>query len=422
MRYSFLMLRTLFVWVALLYRIQAQSASFPLESVSVEGTTLSKDVVMDLAGLHIGVPIDQAAMEAASQKLNQSGLFEFVNFSYGPGPKQGYILTLKVADPSSLFNATIDIPGTNEDELWRWLASRYPSLDHKVPANEAGQQFVARQLEEHVGAALEGHHVVGRLETVLTPGGKSIISFQPDPLPRIASMSFTGQSELTSQELMGLIPKDVMEQGYTDRTFRRAVELNIRRAYEERGMYRVRFPSILAQREAGWSVSVKTSIEEGAKYTLGDVQIVGDKLPVEAMLKAAKFRKGEIANWTEIQNSIWEMERPVRRMGYFHASAKPGRILHDEQHVLDLKVPFNLGQFYTFGQLRITGLTPKLEAEARKIWNLTPGAVFDYDYPRDFFPAFFRSVDSGQFKKFNVAMQKGSGENVMDFVLTFEPR
>jgi outer membrane protein assembly factor BamA len=416
------MLRVLLVWIVLLYRIQAQSASFPLESVSVEGTALSKDVVLELAGLHIGSPVDQAAMEGASRRLNETGMFESVSYSYEPGQKQGYALTLKVPDPSSLFNATIDIPGVNDDELWRWLASHYPSLDHKVPANEAGQQFVGRKLEEHLGAVLEGHHVVGRLETVLTPGGKSTISFQPDPLPRIVAINFTGQSELTAQELVALVPKDVREQGYTDRTFRRAVELNLRRAYEERGMYRVHFPSITAQRESGWSVSVTASVEEGAKFTLGDVQIVGDNLPVDAMLKAAKFRKGEIANWTEIQKSIWELERPVRRMGYLHAAAKPERILHDDQHVLDVKIPFNLGQFYTFGQLRITGLTPNQEAQARKTWDLTPGAVFDYDYPKDFFPAFFRSVDSRQFKKFNVTMQKGSGENVMDFVLTFEAR
>ncbi len=416
------MLRMLLFSLALVCGIEGQNATFVLESVSVEGSSLSKDVVLELAGLHIGSPVDQAALQAAAQRLNDSGLFDSVNYRYEPGSQQGYALTLQVADPVSLFNASIDIPGTNEDELWKWLASRYPALDHKVPANEAGQQFICRTLEEHLGAALEGHHLVSRLETVLIPGGKSNISIQPDPLPRIAAMSFTGQSEFTAQELIGLIPKDVKEQGYADHTFRRAVELNLRRAYEERGMYRVRFSNITVQKEPGWAVSVATSVEEGAKFTLGDVQIVGDKLPVEEMLKAAKFRKGEIANWTQIQNSIWELERPVKRMGYFHATAKPERIYHDDQHVLDVKVGFNLGHFYRFGQLWITGLAPDLEAKARKVWALTPGAVFDYDYPRDFFPAFFRNVDSQRFKKFNFSMQKGAGEDVMDFLLTFEPR
>jgi outer membrane protein assembly factor BamA len=251
---------------------------------------------------------------------------------------------------------------------------------------------------------------------------KSTISFQPDPLPRIAAMIFTGQSELTSEQLSGLIPKDMREQGYADQLFRRTIILNLRRAYEEHGMYRVRFPSITVQREPGWSVSVTTSIDEGAKFTLGEVQVLGDKLPIDAMLKAAKFRKGEIANWSEIQNSIWELEKPVKRMGYLNASAKPERVFHDEQHVLDIKLPFSMGPFYRFGRLQITGLAPELEAQARKLWSLNPGDPFDYEYPRDFFQVFFRSVDSRQFKKVSPSMRKGSGENVMDFVLVFEPR
>ena len=416
------MFRVAIVFTVLLCQMNGQSGSFPLESVSVEGTTLSKDAVLNLAGLHIGSPIDKSAIEAASQKLNESGMFESVNYRYAQAPKQGYALTLMLADPRSLFNATIDIPGVNEDELWRWLSSTYPLLNHKVPANEAAQRFVSRKLEDHLGPALEGHHIVGQLETEFGRGNKSSISFRPDPLPRITALNFKGQSELTSDQLAALIPADMKEQGYTDRTFQRAVDLNLRRAYEERGMYRVRFPSLTAQKEPGWSVSVTTAIEEGPKFSLGEVQLVDDKLPVEAMFNAAKFRKGQIANWTEIQSSIWELEKPVKRLGYLDARVNPERVLDDNRHILDLRISVNLGPLYRFGQLRITGLPPDLEAQARKIWRLNEGDPFDYDYPKDFFQAFFRSVDSRQFKKFNVKMQKSSRENVMDFAVFFEPR
>ncbi len=415
------MLRICFVWTAFLCLIQAQSTTFPLESVSVEGTALSKDVVMDLAGLHIGSPVDKTALDAASQKLGETGIFESVNYRYAPGPQKGYALTLQLADPKSVSNASIDIPGVNEDEVWQWLAAQYPSLNHKVPANDAGQQFVERKLEEHLAAALEGHHLAAKTEVDLTHGGKSNVSFQPDPLPRIEAMNFMGASALTPAQLADLIPKDVREQGYTDRGFHQAVELNLRRAYEERGRYRVRFASITAQREPGWAVSVTTSVEEGPKFTLGEVQVQGDKLPLDAMLEAAKFRKGQIANWTEIQNSIWELEKPVKRLGYLNASAKPERIFHDEQRVLDVRLSVSLGPLYRFGQLRITGLTPELEAEARKVWSLNPGDPFNYEYPNDFSQVFFRTVGSTKFK-FKTKMQKGSGENVMDFALAFEPR
>jgi outer membrane protein assembly factor BamA len=407
--------------LVILCQIQAKNGSFSLESVTLEGTAVSKDAVLELAGLRIGSPVDKVAFETAAQKLNDSGMFESVNYRFAPGANRGYILTLALVDPKSPTDATIDFAGVDEDEAWKWLASRYPSLNHKVPGNDAAQMFVARKLEQHLAAALDGHHVVARLESDLKTRRASI-SFQPEPLPRIAALRFTGQAEFTSEQLADIIPKDIKDQGYTDRGFRQSVELNLRRAYEERGMFRVRFPNIVAEPQPGWAISITTTIEEGAKYTLGDVHILGDKLPIDAMLKAANFQKSEKANWTKIQNSLWEMEKPLKRLGYLNAASVPERIFHDDQHILDLNVSFRLGPLYRFGQLRIVGLAPGLEAQARKIWSLNPGDPFDYDYPRDFFQAFFRSVDSRQFKRFNANFQKGSGENVMDFALSFDPR
>jgi len=414
------MRRLFLISLAILCRIQAQNGTFTLESVVIEGTTLSRETVLDLAGLHIGASVDQAAFEAAGQKLNDSGLFESVSYHFGPSQHKGYILTLTLADPR-LINAAIDIPGINEDEQWRWLAARYPFLDHKVPANDAGQMFVARKLEEHLAQTLEGHHIVTQVESDLMRG-RSLILFEPDPLPRVASIKFTGEMELTAEQLGAVIPQDVREHGYSGRSFRQAVELNLRRAYEERGMYRVRFPTITAERQPGWSVSATVAIEEGPKYTLGDVQIVGDNLPVDAMLKAANFHKNEIANWTEIQNSLYELEKPVKRLGYLNAASVPERILHDDQHVLDVKVSFRLGPLFRLGQVQFVGLAPNVEEQARKIWGPKPGDPFDYEYPTDFFKAFSRTVDSRLFKRVKATMRKGSSDNVMDFVVTFEPR
>lgn len=415
------MRRIVLVLIAILCEIQARAASFPLESVSLEGTVLSKDVVLELAGLHIGSRVDPAAFDAALKMLNATGLFESVNYRYAPGPAKGYALTLNLSDPKSPLDAVIDVPGANEDEVWRWIEAQYPSLHRNVPANDAAQTFLSRKIEEHLAALLDGHHVTAQLQSDIRTR-KSVISFQPDPLPKIASMSFAGEAEFTPDQLRDIIPADVKERGYTGSVFREAVELNLRRAYEDHGMYRVRFPEITAKMEPGWSVAVTTSIEEGPKFTLGDVQIVGDGLPTEAMLKAANFRKNELANWTIIQNSIWELEKPVKRMGYLDARAVPERIFHDDLHVLDLKLSLRPGQLYRFGELQIAGLPPSLEAQARKIWSLQPGEPFDYDYPKEFFPTFFKAVDSRQFKKVNASMRKGSGERIMDFVLTFEPR
>jgi len=415
------MFRKLLYFLALSFVIHSQDATLPLESVSVEGSAQPNETVLEIAGFHIGAPVDKAAIEAACIKLQESGIFQSINYRYAPGPKHGYAVTLTLADQTALSEAAIDIPGVAEDEVWQWLKSKYPAYSHKVPSVPTAQDFLARQIERHVGAALDGQHVVARLENDFGPPPRLIISFQPETLPRISAMNFAGQHELTSGQLAGILERVAAGEGYTDRRFRQYVELNLRPAYEEHGMYRVRFPAITSQK-TGSSIEVATTIEEGPKFILGDVQLVGEDLPADAMLNAAKFKKGETANWTEIQRGIYELEKPVKRLGYMTASAKPQRILKDDQHVLDLKIAVEKGPLYHLGRVSFTGLAPDLEASARKVWGPQPGAPYDYGYPSDFLKAFSKSADLRQFKKFDAKSQAGSGDHVMDVILVFEPR
>jgi len=407
--------------LALVLLSPLHSQSLPLESVILEGTGVSRDAVLGIAQLRVGAPIDKKAIDAACARLTDTGLFQSIAYRYAPGPKRGYVLTLTLEDQKQLTDAVIDFPFGDEAELWQWLASQYAPFNRKVPGNDAAQEFLSAALAEHAKAELDGQPVVTHMETGMVHR-KTLISFQPATLPRIYSMTFTGQHELTSDALGELLSKLVpADEGYIERHYRQIVELNLRRAYEEHGMYRVQFTKIAPQKAAAGSVTVTTAIEEGPQYKLGDVTFVGDNLPLDAMLKAAKFKKGQTANWTEIQQGIWEAEKPVKRTGYFTASAHPERIFHDGQLVLDLKIPFALGPLYRTGQLKIMGLTPEQEAKVRKLWKLQPGAPYDYAYAAEFLKTFAQSEAPGQFKKFSSAAQK-QADNVMDITLLFEPR
>jgi outer membrane protein insertion porin family len=414
------MFRFLFYLLILGATLRAQDPPLPLESVTLEGTSLTKEFVLDLAGLRIGAPINKSGIEAACARLQESGIFQSINYRYGPGSNHGYALTLSVADQGILMAAAIDLPGVDENEIWEWLASQYPAFRRKVPANDAAQQFIATKIEQHLGPKLAGRHLVARLESDLVRR-TTLISFQPEKLPRVGAMNFTGQSELSAAQLSALIQK-VVEDGYTERRFRQALELNARRAYEEHGMYRVRFNSVTMQELSDGSVAVTTALEEGPKYTLGDVQFIGDHLPLSMMSDAAKFKKGQVANWTEIQSGIWASERPLKRTGYFDASSSSERVFHDDSHVLDVRISFHLGSFYHFGEVRFTGLSPALEAEAYKVWKLKPGDPYDYDYPRDFMPAFLQAVGGQHFKSYKVLTQKNNATHQADFTIAFEPR
>lgn len=396
----------------------SQNAIFPLESVAIEGSEIPQPVILEIAGLRIASPIDKARIEQACQNLQDSGLFASISYQYAPGPKKGYALTLTLTDQAPLSNAVIDVPGVDEAEAWRWLVSKFRRFDHQVPQVEAAQRFLSRQFERHLTARLRGQSLTVRMETDLQTGMVTL-SFQPEVLPRIQSIAFTGNQTVTSTELSSVLNRLVVNEEFTSRKFTTAVELNLRPVYEQRGLYRARFaPGGPQLTDAG--VTLAVAITEGQPYQLGKVELIGENVPVDAMFSAAKLPVGKIANWKQIQEGIWEMEKVVKRTGFFNAVASPDRVFDDAAYVLDLRIRIAKGPLYHFGEVRIRGLSRDLEERARQMWRPKPGDPYDYAYPYEFLQAFSRIVDFRKFRKYDAVPQPGTGDHVMDISLVFE--
>jgi outer membrane protein assembly factor BamA len=398
----------------------SQNAAFPLESVTIEGSAVPQSAIMEIAGLRIATPIDKAAIEQACKELQESGLFASISYRYAPGPKKGYALTLILADQVPLSTATIDIPGTDENEIWQWLTAKFQRFDHQAPQVDAAQKYLANQIEQHLGSRMRGQHLTVRMETDLKTH-KLSLSFQPEVLPRIRSVTFSGNQALASAELGSVLNPIVLNQEYTERKFAAAIEMNLRPVYEQHAFYRVAFaPGSPQLSETG--VSMNVAITEGAQYQLGKVDLIGENLPVNAMLSAGKLPKGKLANWKQIQEGLWEMEKVVKRSGFFEASSSPDRSYDDATHVLDLRISISKGPLYHFGELQIEGLSPELQERARRIWQPKRGDPYDYAYPNEFFQAFSRIVDFRDLRKYDAVVQKRAGDHVMDIKLIFESR
>src|SRR6185369_6016287 len=105
--------------------------------------------------------------------------------------------------------ASIDIPGLDEAETWRWLAQRFHRFDHVAPQADLAQQYLAREIERHVGSAARGQHLTVRVETDFK-SHKLLLSFKPETLPRVVNFSFTGNSVVGTAAL-GAVLKNILE-------------------------------------------------------------------------------------------------------------------------------------------------------------------------------------------------------------------
>ena len=401
----------------------AQDGLFPLESVTIQGSVVSRAAILDAAGLQLGMGIDKPHIDAACTRLQASGIFESINYNYAPAPKGGVALTLILADPHVLSNASIDVPGLNEAETWDWLKTQYPNFDRKIPGAQGAQEYLAKTIEQHLGNKLHGQHLVARMEQDFTTN-RSLVSLQPETLPKVTALSFTGQQEIPADKLQTILMGYAQTQGYTDRGFRQLVELNLRAAYEDHGMYRVKFPSIAIAfvdgNDPGGDVSVAVSIEEGPKYTLGATTVSGDAPAPAELLQAAAFKSGELANWSEIQAGIYSSEKPLKQRGYLVAKIEPERAFDDQRHLLNLNLKVAPGPQFHFGDVHFQGLPPDMESKARGLWKMKAGDPFDPFYSSQFVADFSRKTDLRQFKKRSVKDVPGPGEHVRDVILRFE--
>lgn len=389
----------------------------PLESVVVQGSGMSRDTVMGMAGLEIGKPVDKTSIEAACAKLGESGLFQDVQYQYKQGPKNGYAVMLALSDQPRLIRATIDVPDVNEPDVWKWISAKYPAYDRRVPEPGAAQEYLARDIENHLGAQLHGHHIVSQMETDVGGGG-SLISFHPDFLPQITGLKFVGPNEVPLSEIRPLMMRVLGSDGYMERRFKQAVELNLRGLYEQYGMYRVRFPEVRMERTSEKEVTVTTVIEEGPQYTLGSVDFSGEGVSAREMEKLTKLKSGEIANWREIDRGLFDAMRVFKATGYLDATPNPERVFDDSQHVLSLRVSVNRGPRYTLESVTFTGLTPEQEAKARQSWSLPTGAPYNEYYGSEFYRDFAKAVDVHQFKKWGVNLKRMPG-HVVDVEVLF---
>lgn len=316
-----------------------------------------------------------------------------------------------------MVDASIDVAGVDEKTLWTWISGQFPSFNGRVPQSDEAQQYLAHLLEQKLGDTLHGEHVVTRLEQDLMRG-RQVLSFQPEHLPQIAVLNFNGAQQVPADDLRALLLKLLDGQGYLDRHFRQLVEEAVRQEYWRNGCYKVQFPKIEAQFTNPSTVSVTTTVIEGLQYKLADVQISGDDLPVEAMLKAAKFKKAAVANWTEIQQGVWAAEVPVKRTGYMEAVAVPERVFDDATQGLILKLSVRKGPLYHFGQVSFPGLSPDLADKARKSWAMVTGAPFDFQYDREFLKNFYNVADLKKFK-IQTKIEPAPGDHVRNFVVSF---
>jgi len=396
-------------------------AQHPVMEIHVAGNVrLTAAAVIAASGLRKGQMATHAELDAAAQKLADTGFFASVSYRYDPktaGGVTGYALTFQVSEQPALTPVELDIPGLDAERLWQQLKSADGLIDRQMPNNDRASAYYKRAIEAVLRKSNYTEEIVMKAEADLSTGKMTVIC-RPARLPRIAAMHFEGNAAIADGALQAAMAKVAMGQDYTERDFRRMLELNVRPLYEERGHLTVAFPRVGMARADDAAVTVTAAIDEGPQWRLGKVLLTGEALPLAEMHDAARFAYGAPANWKQFMATVRDMEQVLRRDGYMTLSSKPVRAFHESTQVVDVTVEVKKGPQFLFGELHIEGLDAATQHRLAGLWQLPSGAPMNQPYIDEFVHSALPAL-RGKFRTCNRELHFHKDANVVDVTLTF---
>jgi outer membrane protein assembly factor BamA len=407
----------LFLALAFAACLPAQE-SFPIASIEVQGAArFQPDAVIRASGLALQQPAKPADFEAACQRLAGTGIFETARYQFKPSGTEppGYALTLLVSEAGDLQPVRLDFAGLDPAAAWKWFEQNEPLIQPQMPSTDQAAAFYTAAVERMLAAQGRAGKAALRLRNDPETGGVAAI-FRPESLPVMKSFRFEGAQSVPAATLEKAMASAAGTE-FSEENLRESLELNVRPLYYAQGRYKAQFESL---RIADGVVSV--TVVEGPVYTLGEVNVAGQDLPVPPaeLAKLVPLAPGALVDWRKVHEAAAAMRAALGRAGYLDAEVEPDRYLDDQAGRIDLVFSVIKGRQLTFGALHLVGLDAAGEARARSLWKLAPGAVLSLAYLDEYEKLLMRD-DKVRFRRISRRYEPRPGETAADVTFTFRP-
>jgi outer membrane protein assembly factor BamA len=368
---------------------QPAAQSIKLDRIEFKGLDRVKEPeALEKSGLQVGQTVNIDAVEAAADRLLESGLF--VNLSYKlKGTTDKSVLTFEVVERKWTMPVSFDnFVWFTDEELLAAVRRKLPAFDGTAP--EAGG--VTEQIKQALEELLRERKIEGAVEYTLSenPQGRRVehLFSVKGPGLRVCKLNFAGARAVPEETLV------TKSGGIFDNDYSRAyvggfVESSLLPLYHERGYLRAAFgpPKVApeASPDCGRGVAVTIPIDEGSIYVWDKAVWDGASGFTAQELDAALGMKGrEVANAVKIAKGLGQVRRAYGRRGYLGVRIKPETEFDDSARSVSYRFQVTEGAQYHMGDLTINGLDEVSANNLRGRWRLLHREVFDEGYVEEF--------------------------------------
>jgi len=383
------------------------------------------------SGLQIGQQVDVPTLDAAAQRLLDTGLFTKLSYRYrvtGAGAVVTFII--EETQASSLPVVFDNFIWFSRDELLTAVRRELPAFDGTAPDTQGATTAITKALNDLLAA----RHIAGQVEYTLGTderGGhpRHVFTIKGVHMP-VCKLHFPGATDVSEGEL-SKNSQPLFEMDYSQENVATFAASNLIPLYRQRGHLRASFAapsatvvdaSAPANCKGGADVTVPVS--EGLIYLWDKAEWTdAGALAAPELDAALNMKAGEVADGLKLDKGWQAVQRAYGHKGYLDARVKPVATFDDEQKRVSYVVQLTQGAQYHMGAFNVAGLPEADAARVRAAWQLALGAVYDADYLLEFMkklPALHIQGFGTKFRQTGAELKPDRQKQTVDVTLTFK--
>ena len=382
--------RLTLIFLILVLPVAAQQ-NFKIAKIEFEGLNrLSADEMIATTGLKIGDPFSLEALDAAGQRLVDSGLFKNVGYKTRPNKDQITIIfqveEARVASSRVVFDNFIWF---NDVELIGAVQRELPSFNGTAPdtGNTVDRIIKALQRflhEQKIEATVT--HMTSQ-DDPNNPVQEHVFTVNGVPMP-ICTLNFPGAKNISESKLRDK-SKELRNTEYSRNFVRSFAQNNLIPLYRELGQLKAAFAPPLAKPEATATcksgVELTIPVDEGYIYKWNKAEWTGNTTSTAQDLEPLLgMRQGQPANGVKLDQAGKEIQKAYGRKGFLLVKLKSTPEFDEQAQSVVYKIEVVEGPQFRMGRFSSRGFSENETNQVISKWNLKAGEIFDTGYAEDF--------------------------------------
>jgi outer membrane protein assembly factor BamA len=359
-----------------LFSLSALSQTYTPKQIRFEGATgMDTNNLLGIAAVKPGTPITKEQIEAALQRLGDTGMFSDLGYTVG---SDALVFKLAVAASSqSLSVRYSNFVWWKPSELTALIQARVPLYQGRLPLTGN----LTDQVEAALVAMLKEKGVDAAVTIVESAGGHSVALEISRPAIVLGNIHVEGSLPAVAT-LLAQMQAGFAGQDFDQQLTAKAITVNVTDLYNNAGyLDATAEPATFAAPRKDidlYAVDATTAVHPGELYRIRQLNFdAPSTLSRSDLEKAVALKPGDPAGIFPLQHAADSLAHAYTLHGYLDAVAQHEYPKDTATHTVDANFTVTPGELYHLSNVDASALSPSLQAALAHDPKLAPGVPAD---------------------------------------------